>query len=134
MARKHHKLEEIVANLRQVEVLTAQVRGIPSAVEVLKGGRPYPPWASRDDDGASQFEGRRDIILKALEADDAMEVDVEGYALVNTSMNAIERLHEEFKRHIKTLTVPPSAQTAAMLLWALLASGHTTRYATAIRG
>jgi len=29
--------------------------------------------------------------------------------------NAIERLHEEFKRRIKTQTVPPSADTAAML-------------------
>jgi len=38
--------------------------------------------------------------------------------------NAIERLHEEFKRRIKTQTVLPSAQTAAMLFWALLASGQ----------
>ena len=38
--------------------------------------------------------------------------------------NAIERLHEEFKRRIKTQTVLPSAETAAMLFWALLASGH----------
>ena len=29
--------------------------------------------------------------------------------------NAIERLHEEFKRRIKTQTVLPSAETAAML-------------------
>ena len=34
--------------------------------------------------------------------------------------NAIERLHEEFKRRIKTQT----AATAAMLFWALLASGQ----------
>jgi len=38
--------------------------------------------------------------------------------------NAIERLHEEFKRRIKTQTVLPSADTAAMLFWALLASGQ----------
>ena len=31
--------------------------------------------------------------------------------------NAIERLHEEFKRRIKTQTVLPSAETAAMLFW-----------------
>src|SRR5262249_7071482 len=36
----------------------------------------------------------------------------------------IERLHEEFKRRIKTQTVLPSADTAAMLFWALLASGQ----------
>jgi len=40
--------------------------------------------------------------------------------------NAIERLHEEFKRRIKTQTVLPSAETAAMLLWSLLASGQIT--------
>jgi transposase-like protein len=38
--------------------------------------------------------------------------------------NAIERLHEEFKRRVKTQTVLPSAETAAMLFWALLASGQ----------
>ena len=38
--------------------------------------------------------------------------------------NAIERLHEEFKRRIKTQTVLPSAETAAMLFWALLTSGQ----------
>ena len=38
--------------------------------------------------------------------------------------NAIERLHEEFKRRIKTQTVLPSSETAAMLFWALLASGQ----------
>lgn len=40
--------------------------------------------------------------------------------------NAIERLHEEFKRRIKTQTVPPSAETAAMLFWFLLADGQIT--------
>src|SRR5512147_1043644 len=38
--------------------------------------------------------------------------------------NAVERLHEEFKRRIKTQTVLPSAETAAMLFWTLLASGQ----------
>jgi putative transposase len=38
--------------------------------------------------------------------------------------NAVERLHEEFKRRIKTQTVLPSADTAAMLFWSLLASGQ----------
>ena len=36
--------------------------------------------------------------------------------------NAIERLHEEFKWRIKTQAVMPSADTAAMLFWALLPS------------
>lgn len=34
--------------------------------------------------------------------------------------NTIERLHEEFKRRIKTQTVLPSAEAAAMLFWAEL--------------
>jgi hypothetical protein len=38
--------------------------------------------------------------------------------------NAIERLREEFKRRIKTQTVLRSADTAAMLFRALLASGQ----------
>ena len=41
--------------------------------------------------------------------------------------NAIERLHEEFKPRIKTRTVLPSAETGAMLFWALLASGQITK-------
>jgi transposase-like protein len=38
--------------------------------------------------------------------------------------NAIERLHEEFRRRIKTQCVLPCADTACMLFWALLASGQ----------
>jgi hypothetical protein len=34
--------------------------------------------------------------------------------------------HEEFKRDIKTQTALPCAETAAMLFWALLASGQIT--------
>ena len=37
--------------------------------------------------------------------------------------NAIERLHEEFKRRIKTQTVLPSADTAAMLSHSFLVFG-----------
>jgi len=40
--------------------------------------------------------------------------------------NAIERRHEEFKRRIKTQCLLPCAETAAMLFWALLASGQIT--------
>ena len=47
-----------------------------------------------------------------------------GAAIFIPVTNAIERLHEEFKRRIKTQTVLPSADTAAMLFWALLASGQ----------
>jgi hypothetical protein len=40
--------------------------------------------------------------------------------------NAVERLHEEFKRRINTQTVLPLPETAAMLFWALLATGQIT--------
>lgn len=40
--------------------------------------------------------------------------------------NAIERLHGEFKRRIKTQCMLPCADTACMLFWALLASGQIT--------
>ena len=40
--------------------------------------------------------------------------------------NAIERLHEEFKRRIKTQCMLPCAETACLLFWALLASGQIT--------
>ena len=40
--------------------------------------------------------------------------------------NAVERLHEEFKRRIKTQCLLPCAESAAMLFWALLASGQIT--------
>jgi len=39
--------------------------------------------------------------------------------------NAIERLHEDFKRRIKTQTVLPAEELAAMRFWALLASGRS---------
>jgi putative transposase len=40
--------------------------------------------------------------------------------------NAIERLHEEFKRRIKTQCLLPCAESACMLFWALLAVGQIT--------
>jgi transposase-like protein len=40
--------------------------------------------------------------------------------------NAIERLHKKFKRRIKTQCVLPCTEIAAMLFWALLASGQIT--------
>lgn len=40
--------------------------------------------------------------------------------------NAIERLHEEFKRRVKTQCLLPCAETASMLFWGLLAGGQIT--------
>lgn len=44
----------------------------------------------------------------------------------NLLAHAPQRLHEEFKRRIKTRTVLTCAETAAMLFWALRASGQIT--------
>ena len=41
------------------------------------------------------------------------------------TINAIERLNEEFRRRIKTQTVLSCAETVPMLLWELMASGQT---------
>ncbi len=40
--------------------------------------------------------------------------------------NAIECLHEEFKRRVKTQTMLPSAETVAMLFRVLMAPGQVT--------
>ncbi len=52
--------------------------------------------------------------------------DEAGTAILIPVTNAVERLHEEFKRRIKTQTVLPRPETAAMLVWVLLASGQIT--------
>ena len=43
---------------------------------------------------------------------------------IGSDHHAVERLHEEFRRRIKTQTVLPEAATAPMLFWALLASAQ----------
>jgi hypothetical protein len=50
--------------------------------------------------------------------------DKAGDAVVAGAVDVIERLHEEFKPRIKTQTTLSSADTTAMLFWALLASGQ----------
>ena len=70
--------------------------------------------AGRDELGRSR---RAPVHLPALPA--------EQWRSARTT-NAIERLHEEFKRRIKTQCLLPCAETAAMLFWALLASGQIT--------
>jgi hypothetical protein len=40
--------------------------------------------------------------------------------------NSIRQLHQQFKRRIRTRTALPSTEMAAMLFWALLASGQIT--------
>src|SRR5437773_2677100 len=70
------------------------------------------------------------IIEEGLEgeATDALGREYYGRGAAPGTTNAIERLHEEFKRRIKTQSVLPSADTAAMLFWALLASGQISMH------
>jgi putative transposase len=44
--------------------------------------------------------------------------------LLAAAPNGRERAHHQVKRRIKTQTILPSAESAAMLFWALLASGQ----------
>jgi len=63
---------------------------------------------------------------RTIREDQLIPADRGGTAGIMPVTNAIERLHEEFKRRIKTQCLLPCAETAAMLFWALLASGQIT--------
>ena len=49
MARKRHKPEEIVAKLRQVDVLTAQGQSIAEAVRTIVSAVPLAPLLERSE-------------------------------------------------------------------------------------
>lgn len=74
-------------------------------------------WRPKCEAVAASLEEAGDLLFTFT------RLPVEQWKSARTT-NAIERLHEEFKRRIKTQTVLPSAETAAMLFWALLASGQ----------
>ena len=68
MARKRHKPEEIVAKLRQVEVLTAQGKPVAEAVRATGISEPsYYRWR-QEFGGLKADQVKR---LKALEAENA---------------------------------------------------------------
>jgi putative transposase len=85
------------------EVL-ARRKGVRGRVEA-----PLP--AGRDESGRSR---RAPVHLRALPSEQWRSA---------TTTNAIERLHEAFKRRIKTL---PCAEIAALPFWPLLAAGQIT--------
>ena len=85
-----------------------QAQGVPAQV-APEAARPSPPASRRRASACSPSSACPSSQWKSAR-----------------TTNAIERLHEEFKRRIKTQTVLPSAETAAMLFWALLASGQIT--------
>jgi transposase-like protein len=68
MARKHHKPEEIVGKLRQVEVLTAQGKPVAEAVRAIGVTEPtYYRW--RMEYGGLKLDQVKR--LKALETENA---------------------------------------------------------------
>src|ERR687898_749009 len=98
------------------------------------GGESEAAWRAVLDDlisrGMAKWELRcRPVATSLEEAGERLftflRYPTEQWRSLRTT-NAIERLHEEFKRRIKTQCLLPCAETAAMLFWALLASGQIT--------
>jgi len=91
-----------------------------SAKEVMAKRRLFiAKWRLKHRPVADSFEEAGDRLFTFL------RLPAEQWKSARTT-NAIERLHEEFKRRIKTQTLLPSTKTAAMLFWALMASGQIT--------
>ncbi len=64
MARKHHKPEEIIAKLRQVEVLVGQGKPVADAVKAIDwNGKPI---AVRARNSKSRISQRRSIMTETL--------------------------------------------------------------------
>ena len=124
--------------------------GFDSAIAAVRSGVPHAPERLHDEitadyndmiyaETSQQIEARRKAFIRKWRvkhravADSLEEAGARLFSFTRLpqeqwksarTTNAIERLHEEFKRRIKTQTVLPSADTAAMLFWALLASGQ----------
>jgi transposase-like protein len=91
-----------------------------TAQDVLKKRKLFiAKWRLKHRPVADSFEEAGDRLFTFL------RLPPEQWKSARTS-NAIERLHGEFKRRIKTQTLLPSTKTAAMLFWALVASGQIT--------
>jgi len=119
---KHHNLlahapkrlhEEVAAEYTNMIYATS-----PAAIEERRRAF-IRKWRLKCKAVADSFEEAGDRLFTFIRVPDSQ------WKSVRTT-NAIERLHEEFKRRIKTQTVLPSAETAAMLFWALLAAGQIT--------
>ena len=94
-------------------------------------------WSAQNTKASAPYEiNRRDRRLRCRGVADSLEEAGERlftflryppqqWKSLRTT-NAIERLHGEFKRRVKTQCALPNAETAAMLFWALMASGQIT--------
>ena len=118
-----HKLRNLLAHApkRLAEEIKADYADIiyadsPQAVEKRRKAF-VRKWRDKCEAVAASLEEAGDQLFTFT------RLPVEQWKSARTT-NAIERLHLEFKRRIKTQTVLPSAETAAMLFWALLASGQ----------
>jgi transposase-like protein len=118
-----HKLRNLIAHApkRLAEEIKADYADMlyandPQAVEKRRKAF-IRKWREKCEAVATSLEEAGDNLFTFT------RLPVEQWKSARTT-NAIERLHLEFKRRIKTQTVLPSAETAAMLFWALLASGQ----------
>ncbi len=118
-----HKLRNLIAHApkRLAEEIAADYADMiyadsPQAVEKRRQAF-IRKWREKCEAVARSLEEAGDRLFTFT------RLPVEQWKSARTT-NAIERLHLEFKRRIKTQTVLPSAETAAMLFWALLASGQ----------
>jgi transposase-like protein len=118
-----HKLRNLMAHApkRLADEIAADYADMiyadnPQAVEKRRKAF-LRKWRDKCEAVASSLEEAGDKLFTFT------RLPVEQWKSARTT-NAIERLHLEFKRRIKTQTVLPSAETAAMLFWALLASGQ----------
>jgi transposase-like protein len=118
-----HKLRNLIAHAPQkfAEEIAADYQDMiyaATAAAVAKKRKAFlNKWYVKCEAVAASLEEAGDRLFTFT------RLPVEQWKSARTT-NAIERLHEEFKRRIKTQTVLPSAETAAMLFWALLASGQ----------
>jgi transposase-like protein len=118
-----HKHRNLLAHApeRLHEEITADYSDMiyaKTAKEALKKRRLFlAKWRLKHRPVAESLEEAGDRLFTFLRLPSAQ------WKSVRTT-NAVERLHEEFKRRIKTQTLLPCADTAAMLFWALMASGQ----------
>lgn len=118
-----HKLRNLIAHApkRLAEEIAADYSDMiyaKDASEVEKRRKAFlRKWREKCEAVATSLEEAGDKLLTFTRLPEAQ------WKSARTT-NAIERLHLEFKRRIKTQCMLPSAETAAMLFWALLASGQ----------
>jgi hypothetical protein len=102
-----------------------------SSLSTCSASRRSATWTIRNSDRCARVGARWKLRCRAV-ADNLEEAGARLFTFLRYppeqwrslgTTDEIERLHEEFKRRIKTQCLLPCAETAAMLFWALLAAG-----------